>query len=327
MRIAIYGAGAVGGFLAARLARAGRDVRVVARGEHLKAIREKGLTLQMPDETFTVQLPASDDPSAIGPVDLVLVTLKTTANPAVARGIAPLMHDETRVAFAQNGVFWWYAHDFAPGVPVPVQWLDPDGALAAVVPPERALGMVIYSPNEVTAPGHVVCTKRESSFQLGGPAADQPSLSAVAEALGGAGFAVGLPADIRAEMWRKLFINLSSAPLCALTRSTMKDLAAEPGMEAVARMITEDGLKVAAAHGFTDLGIDPAALARPANRSGHRPSMLQDLELGRPMEIDSMLGAVQDFARAAEVSTPTLDIVLALLAMLGRSRGLYPPPA
>ena len=327
MRIVIFGAGAVGGYLAAQLTRAGRDVAVVARGEQLAAIRRDGLTLETPDERFTVKVEAADDPAALGPADLVLVTLKTTANAAVPAAIAPLLHDETRVVFVQNGVFWWYGLGFDPGVPFATERLDPEGQLARAIRPERAMGLVVYSPNEVVAPGHILCTMRDCHFHLGQPLRDAGSLEAVAGALGGAGFRVELPADIRQAMWKKLLLNLSTAPLCALTRATAKGLDEEPGISEVARAMVEEAMRVAAAHGFADLGVDPVALTRPGGRLAHKPSMLQDLERGRPMELDSMLAIVQDFARSAEVATPTLDIVLALLTQLARTQGLYPAAA
>jgi 2-dehydropantoate 2-reductase len=326
LRILIYGAGSVGGFLAAHLARAGRDVAVLARGEHLAAIQRSGLTMEMPAETFTVPVEASDDPAAIGPVDIVLVTLKTTANAAVARRIAPLLHESTEVVFAQNGIFWWYGHGFDPEVPFDTSRLDPLGRIAAAIPPARAMGLVIYSPNEVVAPGRIRCTMQDSHFHLGAATARPDAVAAVAAALSGAGFRVETPADIRHAMWKKLLLNLATAPLCALTRATGSGLDDVPGTEDVACGLVRDGMAVAAAHGFADLGVDPVALTRPGSRGGFKPSMLQDLERGRPMEIDTMLAIVQDFAREADVPTPTLDIVLPLLTLLARTHGLYPPP-
>ena len=327
MRIVIFGAGAVGGYLAAQLTRAGRDVAVVARGEQLAAITDAGLTLETPDETFTVAVQAADDPAALGPADLVLVTLKTTANPLVPAAIAHLLHDTTRVVFVQNGVFWWYGQGFDPGVSFDTARLDPEGRLAHAIPAERAMGLVVYSPNEVVAPGRVLCTMRDCHFHLGQPVRDAGASEAVAEALGGAGFRVERPADIRQAMWKKLLLNLSTAPFCTLTRATASGLDDEPGISEVARAMVLEAIRVAAAHGFADLGVDPVALTRPGGRLAHKPSMLQDLERGRPLELDSMLAIVQDFARSAEIETPTLDIVLALLTRLARTEGLYPPPA
>jgi len=323
MRIAVYGAGSVGGYLAARLARAGREVAVIARGGHLAAIRAQGLTLETPDERFTVAVEASDDPAEIGPVDLVLVTAKTTANPAVAAGIAPLLGPTTPVVFAQNGVFWWYGQGFAPPVPAPVTRLDPTGALAAAIAPERRRGLVVYSPNEVTAPGVVHCGSTKNRFVLGAPEPALP-LDDVAAALHGAGFGLETTADIRGVMWKKLLVNISTGPVTALTRATAAGVVEDPGTALVSRRLIEEALAVAEAHGFQDLGIDPIALSKAGSRPDHKPSMLQDVERGRPFEIDSMARVVKDFARAAEIATPTLDVVLALVVRLGKSLGIYP---
>lgn len=326
MRIAVYGAGAVGGYLAARLAKAGCEVAVIARGPHLAAIRRDGLTLETPDERFTVAVEGSDDPRAIGPVDLVLVTAKTTANAEIAQRIGALLHDRTPVVFAQNGVFWWYGQGFEPGRPVDTQRLDPDGRLAAAIAPERRMGLVIYSPNEVTAPGHIACGARRNRFVLGAPQAMGPGhatdLDRVATALGDAGFTLETTGDIRAEMWRKLLVNLSTGPLCALTRATAAGIVEDPATRAVCRRLMEEGLAVARAHGFADLGIDPEARSAPGSRPDHKPSMLQDVERGRPIELDSMVRIVQDFARAAAVPTPTLDTVVALALGLARAQNL-----
>jgi 2-dehydropantoate 2-reductase len=226
VRIVVYGAGSVGGFLAARLAKAGRDVAVIARGPHLAAIRARGLTLEAPDETFTVQVQANDDPAAIGPADLVLVTAKTTANPAVAASIGPLLHAGTRVVFAQNGVFWWYGRASIRACRR-CREARSEGRLAAAVPPERAMGLVIYSPNEVVEPGRVVCGSSNSRFVLGAPRPDTP-LDTVRDALADAGFTLETTADIRAAMWKKLLVNLSSAPLAALTQATSAEIVGDP---------------------------------------------------------------------------------------------------
>ncbi|MEZ5864221.1 MAG: 2-dehydropantoate 2-reductase N-terminal domain-containing protein [Geminicoccaceae bacterium] len=163
MKVAVYGAGSVGGYLAARLAKAGREVAVIARGAHLAAIEANGLTLETPEERFTVAVQASDDPTRIGPVDLVLVTAKTTANPAVAAGIGPLLGPATPVAFAQNGVFWWYSQGFSPPVPASTTRLDPEGRLAAAIAPERRMGLVVHSPNEVVAPAWSGTARRRTA--------------------------------------------------------------------------------------------------------------------------------------------------------------------
>ena len=323
MKIAVYGAGSVGGYLAARLAKAGREVAVIARGEHLAAIQANGLVLETPDERFAVKVQASDDPGRIGPVDLVLVTAKTTANQAVAGGIAPLLGPETPVVFAQNGVFWWYGQGFRPPVPATTTRLDPAGRLAAAIAPERRLWLVVHSPNEVRAPGIVKNGSTRNRFVLGAADPSRPLDDAVA-ALDGAGFVLERTGDIRAAMWRKLLVNVSTGPVTALTRATAAGVVEDPGTAALSRRLIEEALAVAEAHGFDDLGIDPVTLSQPGSRPRHKPSMLQDVERGRALEIDSMARIVQDLAREAGVATPTLDLVLALLIRLARTRGIYP---
>jgi 2-dehydropantoate 2-reductase len=322
MKIAVFGAGSVGGYLAARLAKAGREVAVIARGDHLAAIRANGLTLETPEERFTVEVEASDDPARIGPVDLVLVTAKTTANQAVAAGIAPLLGPETPVVFAQNGVFWWYGQGFRPPVPASTTRLDPAGRLASAIAPKRRLGLVVHSPNEVRAPGVVRNGSTKNRFVLGAADPARP-LDDAAAALDGAGFVLERTADIRSSMWRKLLVNVSTGPVTALTRATAAGVVEDRATAAVSRRLIEEALAVAEAHGFLDLGIDPAALSEPGSRPHHKPSMLQDVERGRALEIDTMARIVQDFAREAEVATPTLDTVLALLVRLARTLGIY----
>ena len=329
MRVCVFGAGAVGGYLAARLAHAGRhEVSLITRGAHLDAIRRHGLKLVTPDETFVAAPRAAADPAELGAQDLVIVSAKAPALPAIARTIGPLLGPDTPVAFAMNGVFWWYGHGFAPhGRPLDLRRLDPDGSLHREIGPKRALGMVVYSPNEVVEPGVVHNGGRANRFALGDP--EDPNsarVRAAAEALSGAGFGVEVVGDIRREMWRKLVRNLSAAPICALTGARSREAVEDPATREVSRALIREAIAVAAGHGFDDLGVDPEGLTTPGNRPLHKPSMLQDLERGRPMEIDAMLGVVADFAAAAAaggVPTPTLDTVLALLILRARTAGVY----
>ena len=321
-RICVYGAGSVGGFLAATLARAGRDVRVIARGPHLAAIRERGLTLRGDADTFTVRPPASDDPFDFGPQDLVVVAAKTPALPGVARGVAPLLGPNTLVAFAVNGVYWFYAHRFAPrGVAPDARRLDPGGVLRDRIGPERALGIVVRSSNEVTEPGVVVNTGR-NGFAVGDATPGETGRAErVAAALAAPGMDVVATADLRREMWRKLVRNVGSSPLCSLTGADSRAAFADPGLRALSEALMRETLAVAAAHGFG--GMDDAAAEPPGGRLPVKPSMLQDLERGRPMEIDTQIAIVRDFGRGTGVPTPALDAVLPLLALRARVAGCY----
>ena len=326
MRIGIVGAGAVGGYLAARLAQEGHAVSLVARGAHLAAIREQGLTLDAPDGRLTVRVAASDDPGDLGPQDLVVTSAKTPALPQLVAGIGPMLGEDTPVVTAMNGVFWWYGHNFQPGGRAPsTARLDPDGRLAAAIPAARALGMIVYSSNEVTAPGVVKNSSARNRYMVG--AADPAGLDraqAVARDLDGAGFTIEATADIRRAMWTKLVRNLSTAPIAVLTGATAAAIIDDPEVAVVSRRLFLEGAAVAAAHGFDGLVDDAEAVFRKGAGAAQKPSMLQDLERGRPMEIDSMLRIVQDFAQDCGVATPTLDAVVALVVQRARTAGLYP---
>jgi len=300
---------------------------VVARGEHLAAIRAKGLTLETPCDRFTVRIQATAEPAELGPQGLVIVTAKTTAFPAVAQSIGPLLGPETAVLFAVNGVFWFYAHGFAPGGVAPdLRRLDPEGTLHRLIGVERAIGGVVHSPNEVVEPGSVHNGRVDDNrFVLGepGPGPVSPRLKAIAAALDGAGFIVDTTDDIRRAMWLKLIRNVASAPVACLSGADGQRLAKDPDLRKVAATLMRETLDVAEAHGFTGSGIDPEAeLAKP--RFAHKPSILQDLERGRPMEIDTMLRAVQDLARQSRVPTPTLDTLLPILILRAQLAGCYP---
>ncbi len=315
MRICVYGAGSVGGYLAACLARAGHEVSVVVRGPHLAAIREHGLTLQTLEDRFTVPVPASDDPAELGPQDTVIVSAKHSALPGIAERIGPLLGPDTPVIFAMNGILWFTAD---------LPRLDPTGSIRRNIGVERSLGLIIESPNAVPEPGVVENTGKRNRFTLGEAV---PGRSARAErlhrALSGAGFEVELADDVRRPMWAKLSRNVSSAPVCILTGAMSSQLVEDPAVKGLMRALTVEVLAVADALGFADLGIDPDTSNARGNRPQHKPSMLQDLELGRPMEIDAMLAAVQDLARQASVPTPVLDVLLPVVTMKAKLAGLY----
>lgn len=317
MRICVYGAGAVGGHFAAQLAAAGHEVSVVARGANLAALRARGITLLKGERRIEGKVRATDRPADIGAVDVVLATLKATALGALAAGIAPLLGPKTLVVFAQNGIPWWYAQGLAQDRPPPpdLSALDPGGALAAAVPRACVVGGVIYSANEVVEPGVVRNDAPQRNMLIlgepgGGPTARLEPLS---EALEAAEVRAPIDPDIRRSVWAKLVINLGSSSLGLITGETVRDTFADPALAELRKRIAEEGRAVAAAHGVSTEG---APLPPPHVPGGpaHKASMLQDYELGRPMEIDAILKAPLWFARAAGVATPTLDAVVALAA-------------
>ena len=325
MRICVFGAGSVGGYLAGFLARGGAEVSVVARGAHLAAIRANGLTVETPDETLTVQIAASDQPADLGHQDIVLVTVKAPALPGVAAAIAPVLASDTAVAFVMNGIPWWYFHDHGgalDGRQLPS--LDPGGTLWRTVSPRRAIGAVFWPACSVPAPGVVrLLTGADAGTVFGEPSGTTtPRLQALAAAFRAAGLPVTLTKDIRALIWRKLAFNLSAGPLCVLTETGVMDTHTEPALIRCSAQVLAEAIAVAAAMGIT-LDLDIPAIAEMNRSLAHRPSILQDLTAGRPMEIEALYGVPLEMARMASVPTPTLDVLVSLIKVKARARGLY----
>lgn len=325
MRLCVYGAGAVGGYLAGFLARGGADVSVVARGAHLAAIQAHGLTVETPDETITQRVAASDDPARLGPQDAVLVTVKGPSLPDVAAHIAPLLGPDTSVAFVMNGIPWWYFHGLPghrAGEPIPL--LDPDGALARTVGPHRAIGGVFWPACSVPRPGVIRLLSgagRGTSF--GEPTNTiTPRLEAIGAAFRAAGLPVTLSDNIRALIWHKLSFNLSAGPMCVLTQSAVKATHTEPALIAASRALMTEAKALAAAMGYpVDLDLDQAQAIN--TNLAHRPSILQDLEAGRRMEIDALYSVPLQMAEAAGIPMPTLTTLAALIRVKAREKALY----
>lgn len=326
MRICIFGAGAVGGNFAARLARAGTDVTMIARGPHLAAIQERGLTVMAGEERIHVRPFATDDPRRAGPQDAVIVTLKAPALAGAVAQMAPLLGPETAVVFATNGVPWWYFHGHpGPSAERRLTRLDPEGILWDRLPIARAVGSVVYSANEVTAPGTVVNkSPNRNRLLLGEPDGSRTArIQAISEACMAAGIDAPVVDDIRAQVWIKLMGNLAWNPMCAVTGLTIPEIAGDPALRPIALGVLKEGQAVAEALGLT-LDTDAETrlnnIQKPGPGGAHRPSMAQDFELKRPTELDAIVLAVQDFARELGIATPNLDAVAALT--VGRARGL-----
>ncbi len=324
MKVCIFGAGAIGGHLAARLALGGAQVSLVARGANLAAIRANGLCVEAHDGVHLSRPAASDDPAALGPQDVVLVTVKSPALPAVAAGIAPLLGPRTAVAFVMNGIPWWYFDRHGgPHDGMRLEEADPGGGLRQAVGIGRSIGGVIYSACEVVAPGVVKSEHGNNRIVLGEPDGRVSDRAAALAALLNAG---GMPAeasaDIRSELWCKLVGNLSNAPLCVLSGHGVRDTFADPVLRAAARRSAEEARAVALALGRT---VPQEVVERVASLNmAHKPSILQDLELGRPMEVETLFALPLKLARLAGVATPQLDLLVALAKQAARARGLYP---
>ncbi|HVC12044.1 MAG TPA: 2-dehydropantoate 2-reductase [Burkholderiales bacterium] len=329
MRICIFGAGAVGGHFAARLGAAGHDVSVVARGAHLAAIREQGVTLLSGEERIQARVRASDDPAELGAHEFVIVTLKATGLDAVPHAIAPLMGREGVVVFCQNGIPWWYAQGLSAARPKPPELsrLDPHGRLARAIAPERLLGGVVYSANEVIEPGVVENRTPGRNMLTVGEPDDRRSarVAALRAALEDAGLHSPETGDIRQVLWNKLANNLVSSTLCVIVEETVAAMLADPALQALAARIREEGRAIAAAHGVAIEGAPARPGAPPAGGLAHKPSMLQDYERGRPMEIEAQVMAPLAFARSANVAAPVFELAAALAAHKAAAKGLYQP--
>jgi 2-dehydropantoate 2-reductase len=326
MRICVYGAGAIGGNFAARLAEAGNEVSVVARGAHLEAIRARGLTLLAGDRKIVAKVKASDRPAELGRQDAVLVTLKSSAHHALAGGIEPLLGPDTPVAFVQNGIPWWYGHGLsASRPPAPdLSRLDPGGALARTVGMHRVVGAVVSSPNHVIEPGVIENEVPDRNILWVGEPDDRasPRIEALRAVLRGAGIASPATTDIRYEIWHKLMANLTGSTVCLVTGQPVH-VQKTPLANRLARRAHAEALAVAAAHGVV-LDDSPDERYGPKRvYTSHRPSILQDYDLGRPMEIESIVRAPLAFARSAGIETPTLDAIESICVSLAEAKGLY----
>jgi 2-dehydropantoate 2-reductase len=322
MRICIFGAGAVGSHFAVRLALAGHEVSCVMRGPHLEAVRTKGLALRVGDAEFSVKPKASDDPAALGPQDLVISTLKANALSSLVTGLRPLLGDDTAIVFAQNGIPWWYDLGLPADHPPPpdLGFLDPGGALRATVSQGQIIGGVIFSSNETPEPGIVVNKSPERNMLLVGECDDRASerIERLRAALDEASIQSPKVANVREAIWSKLLTNMSMSVLCLITGQTAREVREDPALrDVVPRLLDEaDGIAQSCCPGVK-------RVTRSGPAPHHKPSLLQDYERGRAMEIDTLVRAPQTFARAAGLSTPMLDMLAALAIQKARDKGLY----
>lgn len=320
MKVCIFGAGAVGGHIATRLIAAKADeVSVVARGAVLEAIRSRGFTLRSGGQEIAAKPEkATDDPSTLPPQDLVVVTLKAHAVSGAAAAIAGLIAPQGCAVFMLNGVPWWWRHGFPASGALPL--LDPDGALWTQVRPERALGCVVHQPNEVIAPGVIVHTG-PNHLIVGEPDGSASArLEAAIAMFGRGGIEARLSKDLRRDVLHKLVLNASASTLCALTRADQGTVGSDPELKPLLVRLMHEVVETAAALGW-DLRaqVDIEALAGIGKR-GMRPSMLQDVLKGRPIEVEALLGQIHAFAHEARVPVPTMDVILPLLRGLDASR-------
>jgi 2-dehydropantoate 2-reductase len=326
VKICIFGAGAIGGYMAGFLGKSGADVSVVARGAHLKAIQENGLTVELPDGSSVQSRPrASDKPEAIGPQDAVLVTVKAPALPSVADAIGPLLGPDTLVAFLTNGIPWWYflghgGPDDGRSLPL----LDPGDRLRTAIGKERVVGGVAWPASAVPSPGVIKIRGHSRGIILGMPDGSMsPRLEALADAFRKTEVPVTVTPKIRDFIWEKLAFNLSAGPMCVLTRSPVQATYEEPALVETSRRLMAEAQALIKAMGC-DPDFDVERVVGVNAKLGHRPSILQDLMAGRSMEIDALYSVPLELAKTAGVSMPTLTMIAALIRVRAREEGLYP---
>ncbi|MBB5689828.1 2-dehydropantoate 2-reductase [Roseomonas alkaliterrae] len=326
MRLCIFGAGAIGGLMAARLAAKGDvEVTVIARGPHLAAMQAHGLKLLSEGSETVVRPRCVASAAEAGVQDYVVVTLKAHSLPGAAAQMQPLLGPETAVVSAVNGVPWWYFHGLGgPHEGRVVESVDPGGVVSALLPPARAIGCIVYPAAEVIAPGVIEHTYGDR-FSLGEPDGSRsPRAQRLSEALIAAGFKAPVRPRIRDELWVKLWGNLAFNPISALTTATLDVLIADDGQRGVARAMMLEGQRVAEALGVR-FAIDvDKRIAGAAEVGAHKTSMLQDLERGRPMEIEALLGAVVELADLVGEPAPTCRTVLALVRARAKAAGCWP---
>ncbi|OBQ67281.1 2-dehydropantoate 2-reductase [Mesorhizobium erdmanii] len=325
MKITIFGAGAIGGYLAAKLAVAGRtDLSIVARGAHLEAIRTSGLRLIEDGKEAAAPVRAAAKADELGVQDIVVLALKAHSLTPALDQIAPLLGEHTSVVTMQNGVPWWYFHKVGgPLEGTRLNTVDPGGAIWQRIGPERVIGSVVYPAAEVDAPG-LIRHVEGKRFSLGEPSGEKSErVTQLAEEMVKAGLQAPVRDDIRSEIWVKLWGNLSFNPISALTGSTLAAIVADEGTRTLARTMMLEAQAIGESLGVRfPIGVD-RRIKGAGDVGEHKTSMLQDLERGRPMEIDALVSAVQELGRLVGKPTPAIDAVSALVKRLAVERGCY----
>ena len=324
MKICIFGAGAIGGYMGCKLAQAGAEVSLVARGPHLAAMKSNGLTLiEEEQDPVTVAVTASDNPADLGPQDYVIVTLKAHSVPPLVPQMQPLIGKNTTIVSGVNGVPWWYFHKIGTEFEGRrLASVDPGNAQWDGFGPDRVLGCVVYPAAEVSEPG-VIRHIEGNRFSLGEPDGSKSDRAvALSQALSAAGLKAPVRPRLRDEIWVKLWGNLAFNPISALTHATLDVLCTDDGTRAVARNMMLEAKDIAEKLGVkfpieVERRIDGGAAV-----GAHRTSMLQDLDAGRPMEIDALVRSVQELGQVTDTPTPTIDTVLALIQLRARTAGL-----
>jgi 2-dehydropantoate 2-reductase len=316
MKITVFGAGAIGGYIAAKLAGAGNDVCVVARGAHLQAMREHGLRLDNRGKIETLKLRATDRPEELGHQELVVIAAKAHAMIASAPAISSLIGPQTMLLPAQNGIPWWFPH--RAGAPIEgmrIAAVDPDGSLGRRLDPERVIGCVVYMAVDVPEPG-LVRRFAGNLLIFGEPDGSlSPRLERLAQLFRDAGIKIETTSRIRDAVWTKLWGNVAFNPLSVLTGAEMARMANDPGVRAVIRAAMLECQAVAERLGARFTGDVEGRIEEACHVGDFKTSMLQDFEAGRSVEIDALVSAVVELGRRVDVPTPLLEAIAALTRM------------
>ena len=322
MKIAVIGVGAIGGYVGTRLALAGEDVTFIARGATLAALQSRGIKLVMADgsEEVVPKVKATSDYSSVGPQDLIVLAMKAHQVVDVAPNVPKLLGSDTVVLPMQNGIPYWYFYKHkGQWADARVHSADPTGAIAEHIPPSRIIGCVVYPATELVAPG-VIQHVEGNRFPVGEPdGTSTERVLRVSECLTQAGLKAPILEDIRAEIWLKLWGNMTFNPISALTRATLAGICQYPPARSVAAAMMTEAQAVAHKLGITFRVPLEKRIAGAEKVGHHKTSMLQDVEAGRPLEVDALLGAVVELARLTHTPTPHLDTVHALTKLLAKS--------
>jgi len=322
MKIAVIGVGAIGGYVGIRLALADENVTFIARGANLEAIRARGLRLINADgkEEHAARVTATDDYAAAGPQDLVILAMKAHQVEAITNDIGKLLGPNTIVVPMQNGVPYWYFHGF-PGAlaGTRVKSVDPSGHIYQRIPCERVIGCVVYPAAELVAPG-VIKHVEGNRFPVGEPdGSNSERVARVSQCFIKAGLQAPVLGDIRSEIWLKLWGNLTFNPISALSRATLASICQYPPSRAIAAAMMAEAQTIATKLGVTFRVPLEKRIAGAERVGHHKTSMLQDVEAGRTLEIDALLGSVVELARLTDTATPHIDTVYALTKLLAKT--------
>ena len=326
LKVCVVGAGAIGGFLGTRLARTGEAaVSALARTTTLTALRDHGWRLEEQGTQLTAPAAlASDDAHELGPQDLLIIAVKAPALPQLAPLLAPLLGPTTQVLAAMNGVPWWFSDGIAALGAAPLESIDPGGVIAAALPTARVIGCVVHASVTTRAPG-IAVHRMGRGLIIGEPAGgSSPRVQALAQLLEHAGFEVTVSPRIRYDVWYKLWGNMTMNPFSALTGASMERVLEDELLRAFSALAMREAAEVGNRIGcvVSESPQDRHAVTRKLG--AFKTSMLQDVEAGRPLELDALVGAVREIGQRVGVATPNIDALFGLTRLFGRVRGLYP---